>query len=156
MHNVGIGGGRLVRLWGVGAAVTIAAVATAGCSGSASSKAAGIPAASRAQVLATRTYLTGPGHGLIELDNIAGGLMDHHTPATCRADRIELTRLAAGHTSGMVADPGLAELFGDEMSEMSSMLGRCRSGSVSGTALNALDRVHGTLDRRLQGDKVSR
>lgn len=150
--------GTFSRALSTGTGVIAVVVAVAGCSGPGGSAMRGIPAASRGEASATRAYLVRDGRGLVQLDELAGVLVRRHTPAVCRAGTADVTRIVRGRSSGAVADPALAELFGDEMSEVSSVLARCRSGSVPAVAVAvaALRSVHGLVDQRLRADKVSR
>lgn len=134
----------------------------AGCSGGGSSspgqaqpQTTAIPPASPAQASASRTYLAGKGHGLVKLDDLAGALAGHRTLGGCRADEKTLIGLTEGNSGPAVADPGLAELFGDEFAAVSSVLARCApDDDVPATALGTLGRVHALVDQRLRADRA--
>ena len=136
-------------------AVMVTALLLTGCSaGGTAAQTAAVPPANPAQASASRTYLNGNGHDLIDLNDLAGKVAGRSTPSACRADEKSLVRLTQGDSGAGVADPGLAELFGDEFSALSSVLGQCTHGDVPASALSTLSSVHTLVDQRLRADKV--
>ena len=110
---------------------------------------------SPAQASASRTYLAGKGHGLVKLDDLAVALAGHRSPGGCRADEKTLIGLTEGNSGPAVADPGLAELFGDEFAAVSSVLARCApDNDVPAAALGTLGRWDALVDQRLRADRA--
>jgi hypothetical protein len=148
----GIGADR--RSMGATLTIMVATLFVVGCSNQRAAQTPALPRASAAEVAASRAYLNGSGRGLIEVDELAAKVTDAHTPGACRTDEKSLVGLTQGDSGPGVADPGLAELFGDEFSALSSVLDQCTHGDARTSTLSALSRLHTLVDQRLRVDKA--
>jgi hypothetical protein len=115
-----------------------------------------VPRITPAAAAATRSYLLGPGSGLLQMNSMASTLT-HSAPAdTCKNDATALVRIAsASSPSAQMADQQLAELLVDEESALAAVLAQCSAQSSSSVGLDKLGGIHADVTSRLKSDGVS-
>jgi hypothetical protein len=124
----------------------------AGCSQGTTS----IPRPAPGAAPATRSYLEGPGSGLLHMNSIASTLSISTMESSCRSEARALVELASGMPSDyQLADQQLAELLNDEASALAEVLVDCVHSAPNTPALKALSTVHSDVDRRLRSDGIT-
>jgi hypothetical protein len=124
----------------------------AGCSQSTTS----IPRPTPGALSATRSYLVGPGSGLLHMNSIASTISISTTESSCRSEARALVELASGMPSDyQLADQQLAELLSDEGSALAEVLVDCVHRAPNTTALTTLAAVHSDVNSRLRSDGVT-
>jgi len=137
------------------ALVAAVSLFVAGCSSQVNHGTAAIPRTTPAAAAATRSFLSGPGSGLLHMNSMASTLTLSTPAATCRSDGAGLVGIVSTSSSnGQLADEQLAELLVDEESALAAALTDCSARSPSPAALNELRTIRSDVMSRLHSDGV--
>lgn len=137
------------------ALVAAVSILVAGCSSQPNHGTAAIPRTTPPAAAATRTFLSGPGSGLLHMNSIASTLTRSTPVAICRSDSAALVGIASESSSnGQVTDQQLAELLADEESALAAALADCSARSSNSAAVDKLGIIHSAVNSRLQSDGV--
>jgi hypothetical protein len=114
-----------------------------------------IPATSQKAASTTRAYLSGPGHGLLQMNSMASSLKPSTLPGKCRSEVSAFLALASDpKLSEGVADKQLAELLIDEESALAMVLTDCSKGLQDTKAVDTLGTMTSAVSSRLDRDGV--